>query len=60
MTPPPPNAYSTFEANFEGQAPIPKQRVDKMGGCAARRQFGSNTKDGEDGVEVLEGGGKTI
>jgi hypothetical protein len=47
-------------SKFDGQAPIPKQQMDKMGGCAAYRQFGSKTKDGEDGVEVLEGSGKMI
>ena len=62
---PPPLSYTLANNDpplekFEGQAPIPKHWMDKMGGCAAHRQFGSNTKDGEDGVEVLEGGGKMI
>jgi hypothetical protein len=35
--PPLPYTYSTFEAKFKGQVPIPKRRVDKMGGSAACR-----------------------
>jgi hypothetical protein len=43
-----------FEANFKGQAPIPKQRVEKMGGSAACRRILSKTRDGEGRLGVLE------
>jgi hypothetical protein len=44
-----------FEAKFKGQAPIPKQWVDKMEGSAACRQIRSKTSDGEGRLGVLEG-----
>jgi len=35
--PPPLHAYPMFTTKFKGKVPISKQRVDKMGGSAARR-----------------------
>ena len=52
--PPLPSIYSTVEAKFKGQAPIPR-RVDKMGGSEACRQIRSKTKDGEGRLGVPEG-----
>jgi len=43
------------EAKFTGQAPIPKRRVDKMGGSAACRQIRRKPKDVECRLGVLEG-----
>jgi hypothetical protein len=47
--------YSTFEAKFKEQAPIPKRRVDKMGCSAACRRIRSKIRDGEGQLGVLEG-----